>query len=75
MDVRMMLQGLAPGVEDQGHAELGTEMPGIGRDGGERLGGGAEQDRVDSGLDLVGAAAGVALPSGDGEQSRPLMRR
>jgi hypothetical protein len=38
MDVGMMLQGLAPSVENHGHAQLGAEMPGIGRDGGERLG-------------------------------------
>src|SRR5262249_49602633 len=47
MDVRMMLQGLAPGVEDHGHAEHGAKMPGIGRDGGERLGGDRAGDRVD----------------------------
>jgi len=52
MDVRMMLQGLAPGVEYHGHAELGAEMPGIGRDGGEGLGGCAEEDRIDRGLVL-----------------------
>jgi hypothetical protein len=52
MDVRMMLQGLAPGVEHHGHAELGAEMPGIGRDGGKRLGRGAEQDCIDGGLVL-----------------------
>jgi hypothetical protein len=52
MDVRMMLQGLAPGVKNHGHTELGAEMPGIGRDGGECLGRRAEQDRVDDGLVL-----------------------
>ena len=52
MDVRMMLQGLAPGVEHHGHAELGAEIPGIGRDGGKRLGRGAEQDCIDGGLVL-----------------------
>src|ERR1700681_3836147 len=52
MDVRMMLQGLTPGVENHGHAELGAEMPGISRNGGERLGGRAEQDRIDRGLVL-----------------------
>src|SRR6516225_5705515 len=36
MDVRMMLQGLTPGVQHHGHAELGAKMPGIGCDGGER---------------------------------------
>src|SRR6266700_172164 len=57
MDVRMMLQGLAPGVENHGHAELGAEMPGVGRDGGERLRGRAEQDRIDRGLVLEGDVA------------------
>src|SRR6266403_1416075 len=52
MDVRMMLQGLAPGVKNHGHTELGAEMPGIGRDGGECLSRRAEQDRVDDGLVL-----------------------
>ena len=52
MDVRMMLQGLAPGVKNHGHTELGAEMPGIGRDGSECLGRRAEQDRVDDGLVL-----------------------
>ncbi len=48
MDVRMMLQDLAPGVKNHGHTELGAEMPG--RDGGECLSRRAEQDRVDDGL-------------------------
>jgi hypothetical protein len=52
MDVRMMLQGLAPGVKNHGHTELGAEMPGIGRDGGECLSRRAEQDRVDDRLVL-----------------------
>src|SRR3954463_3884260 len=52
MDVRMMLQGLAPSVENHGHAELGAEMLGIGRDGGECLGRRAEQDCVGGGLVL-----------------------
>src|SRR6266404_9919326 len=57
MDVRMMVQGLAPGVENHGHAELGAKMPGIGRDGGERLGGDTEQDRIDGSLILEGDLA------------------
>jgi hypothetical protein len=44
--MRVVLQGLAPGVENHGHAELGAEMPGISRDGGKCLGCRAEQDRV-----------------------------
>lgn len=57
MDVRMMLQGLAPGMENHGHAELGAEIAGIGRDGGERLRGHAEQHRIDRGLVLEGDLA------------------
>ena len=57
MDVRMVLQGLAPGVENHGHAELGAEMPGLGCDGGERLRRRAEQDRIDRGLVLEGDLA------------------
>jgi hypothetical protein len=32
--MRVVLQGLALGVENHGHAELSAEMPGISRDGG-----------------------------------------
>ena len=39
-------------MEHRGDAYLGAEMARIGGDGGERLGGGAEQDRVDDGLVL-----------------------
>ena len=34
MDMRMVLQGLAPGVQDGDDADLGAEMLGIGGDGG-----------------------------------------
>ena len=44
-------------MENHGDAELGAEMPGIGRDGGERLGGRAEQDRIDRSLVLEGDLA------------------
>src|SRR5215831_5866405 len=50
--MRVVLQGLAPGVENHGHAELGAEMPGISRDGGKCLGRRAEQNRVNGGLVL-----------------------
>jgi hypothetical protein len=36
--MRVVLQGLAPGVENHGHAELGAEMPGISGDDGKCLG-------------------------------------
>lgn len=54
----MVLQGLAPGMEDGGHAELSAEMLGIGRDGGERLGRAAEQDGIDDSLVVEGDLAG-----------------
>src|SRR5438128_11627366 len=50
--MRVVLQGLAPGVENHGQAELGAEMSAVSRDGGKCRGRGAEQDRVDGGLVL-----------------------
>jgi hypothetical protein len=50
--MRVVLQGLAPGVENHSHADLGAEMPGISRDGGKGLGRRAEQDRINGGLVL-----------------------
>ena len=44
----MVLQGLPPGMEYCGDADLGAEMAWIGGDGGKRLGRGAEQDCIDS---------------------------
>jgi hypothetical protein len=55
--MRVVLQGLAPGVEEHGDSELGAEMLGISGDGGERLGCRVEQDRVDKGLVLEGDLA------------------
>ena len=54
MKVRMELQVLPPGMEHRGDADLRAQMPGVGGDGGERLGGGAEQDAIDGGLVLEG---------------------
>jgi hypothetical protein len=54
MDVWMVLQGLTPGMEHRGDADLRAQMLGIGGDGGERLGRGAEQDCIDGGLVLEG---------------------
>jgi hypothetical protein len=53
-----MLQGLAPGMKDGGHAELGAEMLGVGRYGGERLGRATEQDGIDDDLVLEGDLSG-----------------
>ncbi len=58
MNVGMVLQGLAPGVENRGNAELGAEMLWIGGDGGERLGCRAHQDGIDDGLVLEGDLGG-----------------
>lgn len=56
--MQTVLQDLAPGMEDGGHAELGAEMLGVGRDGGERLRRAAEQDGIDDGLVLEGDLSG-----------------
>ena len=57
MNVRMVLQRLTPGMEHRGDADLRAQMLGIGGDGGERLSGSAEQDRIDGGLVLEGDLA------------------
>jgi hypothetical protein len=57
MDMWMVLQGLAPGMENHGGAELRAEMLGIGGDGGEGLGGRTEQNRIDECLVLKGDLA------------------
>src|SRR4051812_25391239 len=67
----VVLQGLAPGMENHGHAELGAEMPGVGRDGGERLGGRAEQDRIDRSLVLKGNLADRRRQREDDMEVRP----
>src|SRR5215472_1819573 len=54
MDVRMVGHGRAPGVEYRGSADARAEMLGIGGDGEQRLGGGAEQQIVNHCLVLVG---------------------
>src|SRR5262245_19673607 len=57
MHMGMVLKVLAPGVQDGGEADVGTEVLGIGRDGGERRGCGCEQQSVELGLVLVGDGA------------------
>src|SRR3984893_3490296 len=54
MQVRMMQQCLAPGVEDGEEAELCAEMLGIGGDRLQGFGGGVEQDVVDRSLVVMG---------------------
>ena len=50
VDVRMMGQRRAPGVEDGGEADARAEMLRVGGDGDQRLGGGPEQEVVDGRL-------------------------
>jgi len=52
MDVRMVMQVLAPGVKDRQEADLGAEMLWLGRDQAQRLGCRLEQDGVDDSLVL-----------------------
>ena len=48
----MMGERRAPGVQHGGEADAGSEMLGVGGDGGQRLGGGPEQEVVDRSLVL-----------------------
>ena len=52
MDVRVVGERRAPGVEHGGEADAGAQMLRIGGDGGQRLGGGLEQEVVDGRLVL-----------------------
>jgi hypothetical protein len=54
MDVRMMVQVLAPGVEHREEADLGPEMLRLGRDRPQRLSRRSEQDGVDRRLVVEG---------------------
>jgi hypothetical protein len=54
MDVRMMVQVLAPSMEHGDEPDLGAEMLRIGRDGAQRLGRRPEQEGVDRRLVLEG---------------------
>ena len=58
MDVRMMEQGLAPGMQHGDHAELGAEVAGVGGDHAQCLGRRSEQDGVDRRLVLEGDLRG-----------------
>ena len=52
VDMRMMGQRRAPGVQDGGEADARAQMLGVGGDRRQRLGGGPEQEVVDGGLVL-----------------------
>jgi hypothetical protein len=54
MDMRMVGQGRAPGMEDGGGADARAEVPGVGGDREQCLGRRAEQQVVDDNLVLVG---------------------
>src|SRR5215831_4689363 len=54
MDVWMVIERRAPGVENRKDADASTQVLGIGRDGDHGLGRGLEQDVVDHGLVVVG---------------------
>ena len=51
------MEVLAPAVQDGSDADVGAEVLGVGRDGGERLGRGRKQQSIDLGLVLVGDRA------------------
>jgi hypothetical protein len=53
----MMGQRRSPGVQDQGHANLRTQMLGVGGDGAQGLGRDVEQQAIDHGLVVIGDGA------------------
>ena len=53
MQMRVMQQILAPGMQDGDEADLGAQVLRVGGDGAQGLGGGMEQDVVDDRLVLV----------------------
>jgi hypothetical protein len=54
MEVRMMMKVLSPGMEHRQKANLGAQVPGVGRDLQQGLGRGPEQDAVNHPLILEG---------------------
>ena len=54
MHVRMMRQRRSPGMQDQGGANLRTQMLGVGGDGAQGLGGHIEQQVIEYGLVVIG---------------------
>src|SRR5580693_4745107 len=54
MQVRVMLEGLSPAMQDGEETDLRSEMLGIDRDGSHRFSRGLEEDAVDHLLVLVG---------------------
>ena len=54
MQVRVMDERLAPGVQHGEEADLGAEVARVGGDGAQRLGDGSEEQAVDDGLVLRG---------------------
>jgi len=50
----MVMEVLTPGMQHHDHAELGTEVLGVGGDGAQRLGRCAAQDGIHHGLVLEG---------------------
>ena len=61
--VRMMGERRAPGVQHGGEADPRAQMLRVGGDGGQRLGGGPEQEVVDDALVLEGDVAPIAAGS------------
>ena len=54
MDMRVIMERLAPGVQHRDEADLCTQMSGIRSKPAQRLGDGAKQDRVNGILVLEG---------------------
>ena len=66
------MQVLSPGVQDGDQPDFGAEMPGIGSDDAQRLGGGFKQQVIDDRLVLMGD---VGDRSGQGKDDMEIGHR
>src|SRR5713101_3071540 len=72
MEMRMKKQVLSPTVKYSEKADLGAQMLGIGSDGGQGLGGGAEENAVDVTFVLVSDGSNLC---GNREDDMKIVRR
>lgn len=61
MQMRMMKQVLAPGVQHGEEADLGAQVLGVGSDGAQGLAGGTEEQAVDEQTLAPNAASAASL--------------
>lgn len=65
MHMRVVIEGLAPGMQHRGDADVGSQVFWIGRNRGQRLGRRRKQQAVDLGLVLIGDGADLGRQGED----------